>query len=269
MKTRMEKYYDNHEFTGSRVNKNEKLYKQIGEMEVKEYNPNNNVKVIGDSEDNVIDVEKIKNLLEKNYKHTPKRKAMEFTEEESLDIDEEPTKEYDINSILEKAREEKIVDYNKERLKKVHDTQYDILNALNLEKGKEEDPLKAQKEDELMTLINTITSKELASTNSVDPLDLFSDLKGSDNTQVLSGIEEEVKKTETKKLIKTEQEELKNSFYTTTNAFTQSDFDDFNDLKDDLKGTKIVIKILIALIIVAFVVGILFFINNYFNLEIF
>ena len=60
--------------------------------------------------------------------------------------------------------------------------------------------------------------------------------------------------------------ELENSFYTTTNAFTQSDFDDFNDLKDDLKATKIIIRVLIVLIIIAFIAGALFFLNNYFHI---
>ena len=263
MKSRMEKYYDNHSFTESRVSKNEELYKQVNEVDVKSYNPNNNVRVIGDNE-NVIDVDKIRNLLEKNYKDVPKRKPMIIEDDTDIDINLEETKEYNINSVLEKAREDKIIDYNKERLKKVHDTQFDILNSLNLkeeEKKVEEDP----KEKELMTLINTITSKELEKTSNIDPLDILSDLKGNDNTQVLSGIEEEIKKEETKQMIKDETRELKNSFYTTTNSFTQSDFDEFNDLKNDMQGTKIIIKVLIALISVAFIVGILILLNSYFN----
>ena len=265
MKSRMEKYYDNHELTKSRLYKNEQLYKDINQLNLEKFNPNNNAKVIGDNE-NIIDVDKIKNLLEKNYKTTPKRKTITLDNYEDEDIDLEDTKEYDINSILEKAREEKEIDYNKDRLKKIRDTQFDILNSLDLKEyeKKEEDPAKTAKEEELMTLINTITSKELAKTSKLDPFDILSDLKGSDNTQVLSGIEEEVKKDDTKKMI--EKEKLENSFYTTTNAFTQSDFDDFNDLKDDLKATKIIIRVLIVLIIIAFIAGALFFLNNYFHI---
>lgn len=273
MKSRMEKYYDNHELTKSRLNKNEQLYKEINAMDLEKFNPNNNVKVIGDNE-NVIDVDKIRNLLEKNYKEVPKRKSIKIDNHDEEDIDLEETKEYDINSILEKAREEKEVDYNKDRLKKLRDTQFDILNSLELDDYKKkkdvvEDPIRTAKEEELMSLINTITSKELSKTSKMDPLDLLSDLKGNDDTQVLSGIEEEVRKAETKQLMKEESKKIENSFYTTTNAFTQSDFDDFNDLKDDLKSTKIIIRILIVLIVVAFIVGALFFINNYFNLQIF
>ena len=271
MKTRTEKYSDNHQPVRSRVNKNERIYKEVSELELKSYNPNNNVRVIGDNDDNIIDVEKIRNLLEKNYKDMPKRKPIMKVESSQFEgVTDEPTKEYDINSILEKAREEKEVNYDKERLKKVHDTQYDILNSLELEKKlkeeEEKDLVKNAKEDELMSLINTITSKELEQTTNVDPLDILSDLKGGDNTQVLSGIEEEIKKTETQELMKQEQDQFKNSFYTTTNAFTQSDFDDFNDLKSDVKDTKVVVKVLIALIVIAFIIGALILLNSYYNL---
>lgn len=117
MKSRMEKYYDNHELTKSRLDKNEQLYKEINQLNLEKFNPNNNVKVIGDNE-NVIDVDKIKNLLEKNYKNDAKRKTITLDNYDEEDIDLEETKEYDINSILEKAREEKEIDYNKDRLKK-------------------------------------------------------------------------------------------------------------------------------------------------------
>lgn len=276
MKSRMEKYYDNHDSAvSSRISKNESLYKEINNIDVNEYNPNNNVKVIGDN-DNVIDVDKIKNLLEKNYKQENKRTSLRLEHPSEIEEVPEDTKEYNINSILQKAREEKQLDYDKDRLKKLRDTQFDILNSLNLEK-KEEDNSKKEKERELMDLINTITSKELENNIkeevenlSDDPLDLFADLKGSENTQVLSGIEEEIKKSETRQLIEKEINETKaNSFYTTSNIFTQSDFDDFNDLKSEMKATTLIIKILVVFVVIAFLIGMIIFINNYFNLNLF
>ena len=267
MKTRMEKYYDNHEqVTSSRLNKNEHLYKELNDMDFEKFNPNNNAKVIGDNE-NVIDIEKVKSLLSQNYKEAPKRKSIAIEEEEEATVSMEETKEYNINSVLEKARESKEIDYNKERLKKLRDTQFDILSSLELGKEKQEEPSTTEKEKELMNLINTITSKELANTDKMDPLDILTELKGDDDTKVLSGIEEEVKKEATKSLAETGK--VDRSFYTTTNAFTKSDFDDFNDLKDDLKSTKIIVKILIAFVIIAFAIGVLFFINNFFNLQLF
>lgn len=268
MKSRMEKYYDNHDSVGStRISKNEDLYRQINNIDVNEYNPHNNVKVIGDND--VIDIDKIKNLLEKNYKQENKRKSLKLEYQTEVEDDVEDTKEYNINNILQKARQEKELDYEKDRLKKLRDTQFDILSNLNLEKEEEKDNSKTEKEQELMNLINTITSKELEQTSISDPLDLFSDLKGSENTQVLSGIEDEVKKSETRQLIEKEINESKqNSFYTTSNIFTQSDFDDFNDLKSEMKTTGIIIKILIFLVVIAFLAGMFIFINNYFDLNI-
>ena len=90
MKSRMEKYYDNHELTKSRLDKNEQLYKDINQLNLEKFNPNNNAKVIGDNE-NIIDVDKIKNLLEKNYKTTPKRKTITLDNYEDEDIDLEDT----------------------------------------------------------------------------------------------------------------------------------------------------------------------------------
>lgn len=272
MKSRMEKYFNEEEVTSSRTSKNQELYKKISNYEFDKYNPNNNVKVIGDNE-NSIDVDKIRKLLETNYKETPKRKTIKIDDIKDEEIDLEPTKEYDINSILKKAHAEKEVDYEKERLKKIHDTQYDILNNLYKEEKKEEDLEKTQKENELMDLINTITSKELKE-KEMDPLELFSDLKGHDETTVMHGLKEKVEEKQKEELDKTKENEkiedknkkLVNSFYTTTNAFSKSDFDDFNDLKDDMTKTKIIIKILIVFVVIAFVVGILFLMNNYFNL---
>ena len=57
-----------------------------------------------------------------------------------------------------------------------------------------------------------------------------------------------------------------NTFLTTTNLFTESDFDDFNDLKEEVAGTKIVIKILIVIVILAFIVGLVFVLNKFLNL---
>ena len=62
---------------------------------------------------------------------------------------------------------------------------------------------------------------------------------------------------------------IDNSFYTTNSVFTQSDFDDFNDLKEDVESTKIIIKVLIGIVILAFLVGVFFILNRIFNWGIF
>ena len=50
--------------------------------------------------------------------------------------------------------------------------------------------------------------------------------------------------------------------FVNTKSFTQSDFDDFNDLKEDMHATKIIIKILIVVIVLVFIVGCFLLLNK-------
>ena len=227
MKTRMEKYYDNHEEAiGSRAKRNEELYKDINKSEIDKFEINSNATILADSGNN-IDVEKIKKILDTKYKEAPKRRSIVLDDiEEDEDILLEKTREYDINAILEKAREQKEYDYEKDRLKKIRDTQFDILKNLNL---KEENELEETGENNLMTLIEVINEKEKNKQNDIDPLDILTDLKGNENTIVLDGLKEEVENTIT--IEKEEDKKIDDSFYTASVNFTQSDFDDFNDFR--------------------------------------
>lgn len=265
MQTRMEKYTDAHEEIGQRYKRNEELYKKISDQELDKYTVKTNATIIGDNEAN-IDVEHIKKILEKRYNEAPKRKSIVVPEDDTEEVNEViETKEYDINLILEKAKEQENSDYDKNRLKKLRDTQYDILKDLNLgETQSKEDEIKEK--DELMELINTITQKELENKkNEDDPLDLFPDLKGSENTVVLEGMKEEVEEA----LDKSSEKQLDESFYTTSTVFTQSDFDDFEDLKKEVKGHKVILGIITALIVIAIIVCIFLVLNNFFGISIF
>lgn len=307
MKTRMEKYYSEQEPSLSRARKNADLYKEVNTSELEDFDLNSNVSILGDNTPN-IDLEKIQEILDKKYREEPKRKTninIEPLPIETLDLDE--TREYDINAILDKARESKEVDYEVDRLKKLRNTQYDILNNLDLEKEKEViDNDITTEQAKLMDLINTITSKEMANEinkkleeekdeepKAIDPLDLFADLKGdNDATTTLGAIKEELLEEAKKnsEVIDTKEYEMKEEaidvtaelkpivedkekdeqFFTTNSLqFSQSDFDDFNDLKDDMKAAKLIIKILIILIVIAFVVGCVFLTNYLFNLGLF
>lgn len=282
MKTRVDKYIEDTEnFAPRRVSKNTNLYEEIKQGELETFNIGSNAKVIGEH-DQQIDLDKIKDILEKNYQETPKKRSMKFEtiEEEIPEI--EKTREYDINAILEQAREEKEVDYEKERLKKIRDTQYDILKNLELEaKNKAEEKTKEQ----LLDLINTINLNEVKKkkqeevieeeiTSDLDPLDILSDLKGEDNTVVAGAKEftEEMKALETKewntKELKEEEleekEEMDNSFYTNSMSFNKKDFSDFEDLNE--KESNIVVKILIVVVFLAIVTGIVIFLNEFLKL---
>lgn len=278
MNTRENKYSNN--VGMSRVAKNDDLYKQINNSELDNFNVRSNATVIGNQE-REIDVEQIKKILDKRYNSAPKRRSIRIEERPHENIiSDEPTKEYDLTKVLEKAKDEKVETYEENRAKKLRNTQYNILSNLNID-GEEKEEVKATPEENLMNLINTITINEAkkleeknSNSNDIDPLDILSDLKGDDDTQVYESMETEVTKiTEIKEKEKennnqiTEvknknQEKLDNSFYT-SNLFKKNDFEDDNkDFVDDEK-IGIGIKILIVLVVVTFLVGLFLFLKSY------
>ena len=281
MKTRMEKYYDEENNNiALRQRKNERLYENINDYEVDDYKIEANATVLDNNAKN-IDVEKIKKILDTKYNKQPKRRSIVVDEDyEEPDISLDETREYDINAILERARSEKEVDYEKERLKKIRDTQYDILNSLDIEGEEKEE---AEEHNELMDLINTITAKELEvkstkKANELDPLDILTDLKGSDDTVVVDGIHEESESVnETSPIMSLEEAdkikptimENKTQDLTNTLQFTQSDFDDFNDLKKEVKSSRALIYIIIVIVSLILIAGIVIFLNNFLNLSLF
>ena len=278
MKTRMEKYYDEENNNiALRQQKNEKLYENINDYEVDDYKIEANATVLDNNAKN-IDVEKIKKILDTRYNKQPKRRSIVVDEDyEEPDISLDETREYDINAILEKARSEKEEDYEKERLKKIRDTQYDILNSLDIEGEEKEE----EEHNELMDLINTITAKELevkSTKKDLDPLDILTDLKGSDDTVVVDGIHEEGESVnETSPIMSLEEAdkikpsimENKTQDLTSTLQFTQSDFDDFNDLKKEVKSSRALIYIIIIIVSFILIAGIVIFLNNFLNLSLF
>lgn len=277
MKSRMEKYYDENEtYIQKRTNKNSDLYKEISNNDLSEFNLTSNAKVIGENNSNSVNVDRLKEILEKNYHQTSTRSQIKLAEEvEEEPVEIEQTREYDINTILERARESKEVDYEKERLKRIRDTQYDILKNLDIHKEERENKAADSKtKEELLNLIHTITENELQKTKAeLDPLDLFTDLKGDENTMVMGAQEltKEIQNIPEKESRKEEKkdEKIDNSFYTNSLSFTQSDFDDFNDLKDDVESNRIIIKVLIILVVIALIVGTIVLLNGILNLGLF
>ncbi len=228
MNSRMDKYYvTNNEdikevnsqdkpVVGSRIKKNQQLYKEVSTLEIEDFDVNNNVSVIGESS-NVIDIDKIRDMLDKKYREEPKNKSIgtsNVTNQNGVNLDE--TREYDLKSVMEKAKSGQEVDYEENRLKKLGNTSYDILKNLDIYDSKDEEEVVEEvfepegydhedtiaevfetkvssKDKELQELINTITAKELVqfeeSTSELDPLDILSDLRGDDDkTRVMGAL---------------------------------------------------------------------------------
>lgn len=298
MDSRMNKYHDNNS-SMSRVSRNEDLYKGINNTELDNFTVKSNATVLGTQEQD-IDIEKLKKILDNKYKDTTKRKSIRIeptVEEKPSMVPESTTKEYDINSFIAKAHDDKEETYEEARAKKLRDTQYDILH--NLHVADEEEPSddaqpielsavqkEIEKEDEdLMNLINTITINEVKTEKTeekpIEPLDLFEDLKGDENTEVFEGIKEEIKKIEQTSVVLERQEEkeitekkeekieeevekkqpnLDQTFYTTQNIFNKKDFKE-NDFEEE--KMSIWVKILIILLIIGFLAGLFLFLKSF------
>ena len=226
MQSRMDKYYGNRvneesndevrDFdelekttTLSRADRNRRLYEEVSNQELEDFDINSNASVIGHG--NEINIDSIREMLDKKYRDLPRNKSMgSMNEPEIGKVNLNETREFDINSVLEKAHKEKEVNYEEDRLKKLRNTQYDILKNLDSYKKQEEQKeeeqeeieeakkaklAKTEEETKLRELIDTITAKELISdedAQDLDPLDMFSDLRGDDdNTKVMGALVEE------------------------------------------------------------------------------
>lgn len=285
MKSRMDKYNTNDTQVKTRTQKNQNLYDNVRNSSLTEFDVNSNISVI-DNQANVIDVQKIRKMLDKRYSSdAPKRKSIEIPDYEEPIIDEPlvDTKEYDINAILEKAKQGKNVDYTKERLKKVREAQYEILNNLDLElKIVEEDKNAKRKQDEenLMNLINTITELELKNKQEYnkeanDALELLSDLKGEEEenteTEEIEVIDEDNEEPEsiTEENEKTEKSRDEHIEETLSKLnIDMSSYDDFNDISRNDAGS-LILKIIIFIIIIALVFGAVYIIDNILSLGLF
>lgn len=249
MSSRMDKYGIEKPELKSRTELNKDLYES---NEVEDYNKidlNSNISVLGTADKN-IDVDLIKEMLDKKYRdNAPKRKsiAIDFVEEDTPE-EKIDTKEYDINEILAKAKSEQNVDYNIERLKKLRNTNYEILQKLDLESGQSQE--KQEDESELMTLINTITKLEMENQEKAS--------RDASNLLNLENTEE----VDTPKV-------LENSFYTGNLAVSEKDYEDFSDIQKEIKSNSTLIKFLIIIFIIILISVTIFILNKYLNWELF
>ncbi len=306
MQSRMDKYNSSDIAYKSRTQKNQDLYEDVKTSSLKDFDVNSNFSVI-DADADSIDISKLGKILDEKYnEYTPKRRSIEVPAYEEEPIVSQPlvdTKEYDINAILQKAKQGKNVDYNKERLKKVREAQYEILNNLDLELKKVEDAKKNSErkaeEDNLMNLINTITQLEIKNKeeskkkDNDSSLSLFSDLIEESNTEdqeeklpPMSDVTQtqkeirlvvidpekakEIEKENEEKNLENKEENREEKVEKTLSKLNidLSSYDDFSDISKQDTGT-IIIKIIIFIIIIALVVGAVYILNVLLNLGLF
>lgn len=223
MNSRMERYNSNYEDNDtvsssipSRVQRNNPLYQDIKTSDLSRVSSNDNVRVI-DNAGKTIDIEKIRRYItEINEQPRSRRKSVFVQPQEEIRHEEREVKpkDYDLNSVLEKAKQSREIDYDRERYKKLRDTQYDILSKLDMYQPKEEP------EDDLLTMddFNTEEKTVIDLINTVTihngEVNLLEELMGSEEGgETTLPIKEESKKDNFRSEI---QEKKNESFGNTT-----------------------------------------------------
>ncbi|MBQ9024120.1 MAG: hypothetical protein IJ105_02730 [Bacilli bacterium] len=235
MKSRLSKYENNDSL--SRVDRNKNLYNDMYE------NTNyTNMVVIDDS--NEIDISKIKEIIDKEKKRVNKHEKNSFDKEEYdsiVPVKTEEKKLYDINEVLKdaKAKRNIIEEANEKRKYQNYKFNENLEEELNKTRKVYENLIKEEKE--LLNLMNTMTN---VSSNTIAN-DMFQDLTKDDNlTEVLEDITD----------VGIKQIDNDTTEYSTdTFMFNTKDFEDLDDMRDDVAKSSVFIKILIGLIIIAII----------------
>ena len=134
MSSRMEKYDNISLDNMSRTKRNQSIYNSTDMSKLSRIKTNTNVSVISDAPKE-IDLEKIKNYvysLDDEKEEKKRRISLELPKEEDVVVERKEVKSYDINSILEKARDSRESDYEEERYRKINNTQIDILKNIKI-----------------------------------------------------------------------------------------------------------------------------------------
>ena len=290
MASRMERYYKEELVSEGRSSRNKNLYKQIEDLD-----SNYNIEdVVSIENANEVDISKVREMIKdrESYKkqkeldrilNVEKKYDKPVQEKEQKEIIEEE-KNYDINSILNKAKES---EPKKEEYHSLGETQYKFLRSLN-KKGKTYELEK--EEEELKDLINTITSKtslnnlkeeikEIKEENytgqNIDKEEQKNNVKEQNDSEFDDddvGLLDELKSntmigdaSSIKKIISDEKRmddtgTMDKTFLTSSMGFTQKDFEEFKDMNNNIKKSNKFIIILISIIAILIIAVVLFII---------
>lgn len=267
MQSRMDKYASDEKKRYERSKKNTKLYEEVYD-DIYRNTTYKNMEIIDSAKE--ININKLRNMLDDKYDTKQFRTLRKYSIED-IDKDDKPIfnekreKVYDINEILDKAKSRRsFLEEAKEKQKYINFSEY---------RGKKYsssyDEIEKE-EQELEELINTMAIPK-QDDGTKEALDMFSDLKGSDNTIVTNPIDASFEVPDISENTKTSTEDIRNdlektlikadrTFYTDSNMFTKNDFEDFSTLTRQLKRSSrtkkgiIILIVLIALSIIGYFV---------------
>ena len=209
----MDKYADETPELKRRVDKYSGLYESNSSNDYDKFDVDSNVSVLKDNARS-IDVDQIREMLDKKYRdNIPKRKSISV---ESTNVDAEVAyknsdeKDYDLNVILDKAKQNRKVSYEEDRFNRIETSSSEkLIDEINRKyKPKEE----SEEAAELLNLINTITELELKNKNK------DSNFEPDDNVDTPNLIAAQEL---------AEKDDNEETFYTGKLAIKEKDYDDF------------------------------------------
>ena len=252
---RMDKYNDETPELRRRIDKYSELYEKNNSSDYDKFDVDSNISVLKDNARS-IDVDQIREMLDKKYRdNIPKRKSISvdpiYNEEETV-TEKNDEKEYDLNAILDKAKQNRKVSYEQERFNRIETSSSEkLIDEIN-KKYKPRD--ESDEAAELLNLINTITELELKNQNKENSVELDDNV---DTPNLIAAQE------------LTEKDDNEETFYTGKLAIKENDYDDFKEIQDDINSNSIVIKILIFIFIIVILGIAVFALNKYLNLGLF
>lgn len=280
----------------SRVNKNTSLYEDVKRSELSRVKNNTNVRII-EQNGKTIDLDKIRKYInEVNNEPRSKRSVLSIPKEEKT-IESKPTPEkvYDINSVLEKARSGREVEYSSERYKKVRSDEYDILSKIKMYEDVKEDidetPELNTEEKTIVDLINTVTvhkgdlnlleelmgegettkpiSEEQKDLSFKDVIDKETTSESLISEKVMNENTKEFEKTKELVNLKEKMTDIDNSFYTSSMKFNKDDFEGFEELEKSVKKGSFFKVVLIIILVLSILASLVIMANYVFNLGLF
>ena len=246
MRSRMERYEkETQQETSRRSSKNKELYENIG-RNTKYTNftdvANANAFDLGTAQKNYRTREGYHQMKEYSDTFIKEPKVKKEIDNFNYLYKDHENKIYDINSVLEEAKKNRVKKDELEAKRKLKNTNYNILASLNpeeLEKYRKEKVERTRPdEEELRDLIDTITSKTLAGEiDQATSVDLLSDLMA---TNMMDRVEKPEKDESPKEKNEEEdEEEIEERLSLSKEILDKEQLDKVNQLKDQEKTGSI------------------------------
>lgn len=303
MASRMEKYHDDEQSrVSSRLERNRQKYDDFKNMAYSEFPSVSEMRIPTKF------IDKDEPLIEDYYQDYQGKRGRGANREDTVKkieekkmpysfLEEENNSDYDINSVLKKARENRSKEDELDYKRKLRTSEYNILEGLDQEKlemivQKKKEMYRDGEESDIKELINTITSNSLSSKVNEklreeqeldrevevegealsDGDDLLSELLPDriDETIITEAISEDMVENYEPKVEDEEKEELDTSFYTRSMDLSEHDLvNEINEKNDELDTSfvenssgQLFFKVFSVILVIIVIAVILFIVYN-------